>query len=372
MNSRRSEYFFIQSFNKRCSLVNPTSAFDPSFMVPSVARGPSRPHEEADGGRRTCDGDICATANGGMDSKRCGSDNDVCEMVMKGGMNAKENELINKEYTVWKQYANYLYDTVITHVLHWPSLTCQWFPNKETPPGKNYTIHRLLLGTHTSGQDQEYLQIATVFVPKRDNVRHSDIFNHEIYSADREESGGHTIPPSPQIQVTQKITHPGEVNRARCMPQNPEMLVTKAATGEVFVFDRTEHASGPEPDGVSKRDIRLVGQVRDGYGLAWNPNKAGHIIGAPEDVTVCYWDCQAYSKKNSTIQPTTTFESRAHTSVVGDVDWHPKKEYLFASVGNDMMLMLWDTRSPGGPVTKVQAHNRDILAVAFSPQAKTT
>ncbi|KAJ3838210.1 hypothetical protein F5878DRAFT_642179 [Lentinula raphanica] len=239
------------------------------------------------------------------------------------------------------------------------------------PPGKNYTIHRLLLGTHTSGQDQEYLQIATVFVPKRDNVRHSDIFNHEIYSADREESGGHTIPPSPQIQVTQKITHPGEVNRARCMPQNPEMLVTKAATGEL---GKSETGKGALLllvlffDNFSRFDAPLSSR----YGLAWNPNKAGHIIGAPEDVTVCYWDCQAYSKKNSTIQPTTTFESRAHTSVVGDVDWHPKKEYLFASVGNDMMLMLWDTRSPGGPVTKVQAHNRDILAVAFSPQAKTT
>ncbi|KAJ3753894.1 histone-binding protein RBBP4 or subunit C of CAF1 complex-domain-containing protein [Lentinula raphanica] len=277
----------------------------------------------------------------------------------------KENELINKEYTVWKQYANYLYDTVITHALDWPSLTCQWFPNKRTPPGKDYTIHRLLLGTHTSGQDQEYLQIATVFVPKRDNVRHSDIFNHEIYGADREESL------RIQIQVTQKITHPGEVNRARCMPQNPEMLVTKAAAaGEL---GKSETGKGALlllvllSDNFSRFDARLSSR----YGLAWNPNKAGHIIGASEDVTVCYWFlCQAYSTKNSTIQPTTTF--RAHTSVVGDVDWHPKKEYLFASVGNDMMLMLWDTRSPGGPVTKVQAHNRDILAVAFSPQAKTT
>ncbi|KAJ3765909.1 histone-binding protein RBBP4 or subunit C of CAF1 complex-domain-containing protein [Lentinula raphanica] len=255
----------------------------------------------------------------------------------------KENELINKEYTVWKQYANYLYDTVITHVLDWPSLTCQWFPNKRTPPGKDYTIHRLLLGTHTSGQDQEYLQIATVFVPSATTI---------------------------QIQVTQKITHPGEVNWARCMPQNPEMLVTKAAAaGEL---GKSETGKGALlllvlfSDNFSRFDARLSSR----YGLAWNPNKAGRIIGASEDVTVCYWDCQAYSKKNSTIQPTTTF--RAHTSVVGDVDWHPKKEYLFASVGNDMMLMLWDTRSSGGPVTKVQAHNRDILAVAFSPQAKTT
>ncbi|KAJ3823862.1 WD40 repeat-like protein [Lentinula raphanica] len=282
----------------------------------------------------------------------------------------EENKLINEEYKVWKKNAPYLYDLVITHALDWPSLTCQWFPDKETPSGKNYTIHRLLLGTHTSGQAQDYLQIATVSIPNRDHNtgHHSDKLDHESYDGDRGELGGHTIPPSPRIQITQKITHPGEVNRARYMPQNPELLATKAVTGEVLVFDRTKHASEPEPDGVSKPNIRLVGQTREGYGLAWNPNKGGHILGASEDMTVCHWDCQAYSKENSTIQPTTTF--RGHTSVVGDVDWHSKKDYLFASVGDDKMLMLWDTRSPGGPVTKVQAHDREILAVAFSPASE--
>ncbi|KAJ3739805.1 WD40 repeat-like protein [Lentinula detonsa] len=297
----------------------------------------------------------------------------------------EENKLINEEYKVWfvrvllslgkastpgirKKNAPYLYDLVITHALDWPSLTCQWFPDKETPPGKNYTVHRLLLGTHTSGQAQDYLQIATVYIPNRDNAPHSDKLDRENYDTERGELGGHTIPPSPRIQITQKINHPGEVNRARYMPQNIELLATKAVTGEVLVFDRTKHASEPDLDGVSKPNIRLVGQTREGYGLAWNPNKAGHILGASEDMTVCHWDCQAYNKENSTIQPTTTF--KGHNSVVGDVDWHSKKDYLFASVGDDKMLMLWDTRSPGGPVTKVQAHDREILAVAFSPASE--
>ena len=39
-----------------------------------------------------------------------------------------------------------------------------------SPPNKPYTIHRLLFGTHTSGQAQDYLQIATVHLPKRDEV----------------------------------------------------------------------------------------------------------------------------------------------------------------------------------------------------------
>jgi hypothetical protein len=30
-----------------------------------------------------------------------------------------------------KKNAPYLYDVVVTHALDWPSLTCQWFPDKE-------------------------------------------------------------------------------------------------------------------------------------------------------------------------------------------------------------------------------------------------
>jgi hypothetical protein len=29
-----------------------------------------------------------------------------------------------------KKNAPYLYDVVVTHVLKWPSLTCQWFPDR--------------------------------------------------------------------------------------------------------------------------------------------------------------------------------------------------------------------------------------------------
>ncbi|KII93937.1 hypothetical protein PLICRDRAFT_171635 [Plicaturopsis crispa FD-325 SS-3] len=280
----------------------------------------------------------------------------------------EENKLINEEYKTWKKNAPYLYDVVITHALDWPSLTCQWFPDKESPANKPYTTHRLLLGTHTSGQAQDYLQIATVQIPKRDNSPSADKLDRGDYDDERGELGGHTIPPQPRIQITQKINHPGEVNRARYMPQNPDLIATKAITGEVLVFDRTKHSSEPEKGGVCKPDIRLVGQNREGYGLAWNPVKAGHVLGASEDMTICHWDVNSYTKAKSTIEPTNVF--RGHTSVVGDVDWHATREDIFASVGDDKMLMIWDTRTATEPVTKVQAHDREILAVAFSPASE--
>lgn len=37
-----------------------------------------------------------------------------------------------QEYKIWKKNSPFLYDLVITHALDWPSLTCQWLPDKET------------------------------------------------------------------------------------------------------------------------------------------------------------------------------------------------------------------------------------------------
>ena len=44
---------------------------------------------------------------------------------------------------------SFLYDLVMTHALEWPSLTAQWLPEVTRPEGKDYAVHRLLLGTHT-------------------------------------------------------------------------------------------------------------------------------------------------------------------------------------------------------------------------------
>lgn len=49
------------------------------------------------------------------------------------------------------------------------------------------------------------------------------------------------------------------------MPQNPDLIATKAVSGEVYVFDRTKHSSEPERGGVFKPDIRLVGQTKEGF-----------------------------------------------------------------------------------------------------------
>ena len=54
---------------------------------------------------------------------------------------------------------------MITHALEWPSLTAQWLP--EVTQGTDFHTHRLILGTHTS-DEQNHLIIASVQLPAED------------------------------------------------------------------------------------------------------------------------------------------------------------------------------------------------------------
>ncbi|WVW86975.1 histone acetyltransferase type B subunit 2 [Kwoniella bestiolae CBS 10118] len=278
-----------------------------------------------------------------------------------------DSQVINEEYKIWKKNTPFLYDTVITHALTWPSLTCQWLPDQTTPPDADYTVHRMIIGTHTSGQAKDHLIIAEVLLPKG-GMENAGKEVAEMYDEDKQEIGSYTKSPA-RIRAIQTINHEGEINRARYMPQNPELIATKAVSGDVLVFDRTKHESKANPNGECRPDIRLKGQSKEGYGLAWSTVKEGHILSASEDTTVAHWDIQGYQKKDPVLQPLRVY--KGHSACVGDVDWHPKNDYMFASVGDDRKIMLWDTRSDNSnkPSSSVEGHTAEINSVAFAPSS---
>lgn len=42
-----------------------------------------------------------------------------------------EQQIINEEYKTWKKNAPFLYDMILSTALDWPTLTTQWFPDKQ-------------------------------------------------------------------------------------------------------------------------------------------------------------------------------------------------------------------------------------------------
>lgn len=114
--------------------------------------------------------------------------------------------------------------------------------------------------------------------------RPSNAYPARVFIAEAGGYGGQNC----RINITQKIPHDGEVNRARYMPQNSNIIASKTIFGTIYIFDKTKHPSTPTSN-ACKPDIKLVGQDKEGYGLSWSPLKQGHILSASEDATVCCW-----------------------------------------------------------------------------------
>lgn len=275
-----------------------------------------------------------------------------------------EERLVNEEYKIWKKNTPFLYDLVVTHALEWPSLTVQWLPGRrEDAGGRDYSKQRMVLGTHTSDNEQNYLMVAEVQLPVDDSE-----LDARQYDDERGEVGGFGQAAG-KVQVVQQINHDGEVNRARAQPQNPQLVATKTVSAEVYVFDVTRHPSKPPDSGRCTPDLKLRGHKTEGYGLSWSPFKEGHLLSGSDDAQICVWDVSGMTARNhrATVDAVATYVS--HGGVVEDVAWHLRHENVFGSVGDDHMLFIWDTRSPagGGPSDRCEAHAAEVNCLAFNP-----
>jgi len=294
-----------------------------------------------------------------------------------------EEKLINEEYKIWKKNTPFLYDIIMTHALEWPSLTVQWLPDRVVQPGKDYSVQRLILGTHTSDNEQNHLMIAEVRLPLEDTEIDARKYGSATSADEKTESGGFGGVTG-KLEIVQKINHPKEVNRARYCPQNPDLIATKTPTNDVLLFDRTKHPSKPPKNGQCSPDLRLVGHKKEGYGLAWNPQHKGLLLSGSDDQLVCMWDISAASTSSSSssskasssaggvsggrsVEPLAIYT--AHTDVVEDVAWHQHHESLFASCGDDRLVFIWDTRSPDRTKANhtINAHRAEVNSVAFNP-----
>ena len=180
-----------------------------------------------------------------------------------------QEKIINEEYKIWKKNTPFLYDLVVTHALEWPSLTVEWLPDVEqyvlrldtarpsrahsvaltfgisharaherfSPDGKDYSVHRVVLGTHTSDGEPNHLQIATVRIPNDQATVEGSKYDEErggtcfLLSSGASRRAPHARALSPskrahertetgsygsfdnKVQIVQRINHDGEVNR---------------------------------------------------------------------------------------------------------------------------------------------------------------
>ncbi|KAL3869277.1 hypothetical protein ACJMK2_041980 [Sinanodonta woodiana] len=225
-----------------------------------------------------------------------------------------------------------------TYALKWPSLTTQWLPDITIPDGEDYSVHRLILGTHTSSDEQNYLMIASVQLPNKNPQVSAPHYDNQSVSS--------------EMKIEMKIIHEGVVNKACFMPQNLSIIATKTSYSEVLIFDCTKHTYAPDPSGLCSPELILKCHHKEGYGLGSG------------DHTICLWDINSLPIERGVIDPITIFTE--HTSVVNDVAWHPFYQSIYGSVADDANLLLWDIRSNNAnPV--VCEHDAEVHFLDFNP-----
>jgi len=130
------------------------------------------------------------------------------------------DRLIQDEYKVWKKNSPFLYDSVVSTALEWPSLTCQFLPTVKREG--DLEEHQMLLGTHTGDSEQNYLMLGSIMLSEEGCV----MVEGESYDESRGEVGGFGAGVNGsgsgggegkvgKIDIKVKIKHEGEVNRAR-------------------------------------------------------------------------------------------------------------------------------------------------------------
>jgi histone-binding protein RBBP4 len=340
-----------------------------------------------------------------------------------------DQRIINEDYKIWKRNTPFLYDIVMTHALEWPSLTVSWLPDKQVHAAAGHSSQSLLLGTHTGGNEKNFLMVAEVKLPLDDTEVDARKYNNGgTGGGDGADYGGYGGDAG-RVEITQRILHDGEVNRARHMPQNAQIVATKTTTADIYIFDRAQHEAEPAKDAKFAPQARLQGHSAEGYGVAWSPLTKGRIASGSDDAKVCVWDVDVTAAGGGGgVKATRTFTG--HSDVVEDVvgvfflvashnvrsllstfcsasfysfamllsgartsstdtnlfakqqqshflclvsthtqAWHCYNDHLLGSCGHDKVVCLWDARAPSSDkaTTVINAHSKEVNCLAFSP-----
>ncbi|TBU11503.1 putative RBBP4-like histone-binding protein, partial [Hamiltosporidium tvaerminnensis] len=203
--------------------------------------------------------------------------------------NNLEHKMINEEYKTWRKNVPYLYDILLTHALNWPSLSIQWFPDSIRNESNNTTTQRLLLSTHTSNSDTEYIKIVSVTFPDEiiegyegyegsgfdsivgsksgsivgsksgnnskdinnkdinKDISNKDISNNSNINTNNNTNTNNTTTDGflcyNKIKVVQQIPVIYEVNRTRYCPFASNIIAIRSDHPEIHIYDYTKYLS---------------------------------------------------------------------------------------------------------------------------------
>jgi len=269
----------------------------------------------------------------------------------------------HNDYNIWRSQTEYLYDLIVSSVLTWPSLTCEFF--KEVHSFKEHLIsvqtQKILVGTQTSTQT-----VSNLREPNNVHVMELKLpdssAKHQTYDVDADYEG--TTGALGKLRVVQTLNHPTEVHRARIMPQNQNIIATKANNEFVYIFDLLQHPKNPISSDF-RCEMKLSG-IQGGFGLCWNSLKCGHILSAGEKGNVCVWDTSRPGLGSQEAVKATTSWNLGE-SPVEHTTWHHTKPNMFGCACANKSVAIFDCRKQKPALEIKDAHKNVVYSIDFNP-----
>ncbi|GME81555.1 unnamed protein product [Ambrosiozyma monospora] len=256
-------------------------------------------------------------------------------------------------YKTWKKNAPMLYQYIQTRSQVWPSLTIQWLPDVDNH-SPDSTNQRLLLGTYSSGFNKfESLSLYQLKLPHTitANTISETLSMDTDFSPEKNEFvySQHTDKFKNGFSLMQRIPHRGDINKAKYMPQNPNLIATATNLGDLLVFDRTKKPNNFDESTISTtkqyEDIKLKFHNADTWGLDWNSHIEGQLVSGSNDGMLALWDITKVEKSaDRQLEP--ILERPLHDYSINCVEFNASNSHLVGSVGDDNMFKMTDLRQP--------------------------
>ena len=284
-----------------------------------------------------------------------------------------EERMVAEEYKIWKKNTPFLYDLVVTHALEWPSLTVQWLPDRVEPPGKDYSVQKLVLGTHTSENEQNYLMIAEVQVRRAERAREVAPISPPRARGTRPLARARgALPRGTHLQIS-----PGAHESA---PNPASVFFKPTLTVQPRPFLASSSQLPLEDVDVDARQTDERGEV-GGFGAGAGKVQVTHLINHDGEVNRARYcpqnpfvlatktisaDVYVFDYSRHPSKPpaeggcTPDLRLKGHKTEGYGLSWSPFREGHLLSGSDDAQICLWDVHGPLGSGSARGAGARDL------------
>lgn len=248
---------------------------------------------------------------------------------------------VQQRYTNWKKNTKLLYDYLNTNTSKWPSLSCQFFPDRTLTNDKQ----RILLSSFTSQQLPQDESIYIGSISTMNHMKWSSINNFDMDEMEFKLDNSLKLNDK-TLEEEVRITYPdGDCNRCRYMPQNPDIIGTASSNGSVYIFDRTKHGNKISTGRKFEIECRNNGddEQDESLSLAWNYQLEGTLATCQSNGKVKVWDLTKFDKSKQRMEIPER-ESVMDANGVNDVSWMVNHTSILASCGESNVIGLIDIR----------------------------